>query len=58
VQSAVEFEVGMPALGGRHPTDSSDPSLQREATKWTLLAQIDSDKVAGMIWGMLECSTG
>ncbi|WP_058043198.1 YwqG family protein [Streptomyces roseifaciens] len=48
VQDDVESEVARAALGNP-PND--DPRIDEEALRWTLLAQIDSDDVAGMMWG-------
>ncbi|MGK3208989.1 YwqG family protein [Amycolatopsis sp. MEPSY49] len=46
VQGAVEKEIAAAVLGGYR-----DPRLAEEAARWVLLAQIDSDDEAGMIWG-------
>ncbi|WP_410634041.1 YwqG family protein [Amycolatopsis sp. cmx-4-83] len=46
VQGAVEIEVAANVLGGHQ-----DPGLVEEAARWVLLAQLDSDDDAGMIWG-------
>ncbi|MCQ8772430.1 YwqG family protein [Streptomyces telluris] len=48
VQDDVESEVARGALGNP-PND--DPRIREEALRWTLLAQIDSDDDAGMMWG-------
>lgn len=48
VQGPVETEVARGVLGG---VDWSDPRLEEEAQRWTLLAQFDSDEEAGMCWG-------
>ena len=32
-----------------------NPQLQAERARWTLLAQIDSDGSAGMMWGDCGC---
>jgi hypothetical protein len=49
VQGPVEYEVGMAALGAE--ASDGGPALDAEAGRWTLLAQIDSDDRAGMMWG-------
>lgn len=52
VQDAVEVDVARARLNARAPFD--DPTwqaLQREGQRWTPLAQIDSDREAGMMWG-------
>lgn len=49
VQGPVEYEVAVATLGGK--IAQKDPSLAREARKWRLLAQIDSDEAAKMMWG-------
>jgi len=49
VQGPVEFEVAMAALGGK--VAWSDPSLEREAARWSMLVQVDSDDDAKMMWG-------
>ncbi|HYZ54050.1 MAG TPA: DUF1963 domain-containing protein [Streptosporangiaceae bacterium] len=49
VQGPVEYEAALAALGGRDPGD--DQLLRTEQARWTLLAQIDSDDRAGMMWG-------
>ncbi|WP_410641802.1 YwqG family protein [Amycolatopsis sp. lyj-346] len=46
VQGAVENEIAAAVLG-----DYEDPGRAEEAARWVLLAQIDSDDKAGMIWG-------
>ncbi|MDX3194048.1 YwqG family protein [Streptomyces sp. MN03-5084-2B] len=46
IQNAVEEEVAAEVLGGHR-----DPRLLEEAARWVLLAQIDSDDDAGLIWG-------
>jgi hypothetical protein len=48
VQGPVEWEVAMAALGNPDP---HDPRLETEQARWTLLAQIDTDDHAGMMWG-------
>jgi hypothetical protein len=48
VQGPVEWEVAMAALGSRDP---HDPRVAGEQARWTLLAQIDTDDRAGMMWG-------
>lgn len=53
VQGPVEHEVAHAVLGPG--ADWSDPALGDEAARWTLLAQIDSDDDAGMMWG--DCGT-
>jgi len=52
VQGPVEWEVAMAALGGRDPHDSR---VAAEQARWTLLAQVDTDDRAGMMWG--DCGT-
>ena len=49
VQGPVEYEVAIAALGGGIRGD--DPHVRAEQARWTLLAQIDSDDRAGMMWG-------
>jgi uncharacterized protein YwqG len=52
VQDAVEVDVARARLNARAPFD--DPTwqaLQREGQRWAPLAQIDSDREAGMMWG-------
>ena len=49
IQDAVEYEVAYDQLGGVVPY--GDPALHKEALRWTLLAQFDSDDQAGMRWG-------
>lgn len=49
VQGPVEYEVAVAALGGR--TQGNDDRVKAEQARWTLLAQIDSDDRAGMMWG-------
>ncbi|MFI5589274.1 YwqG family protein [Amycolatopsis sp. NPDC051758] len=46
VQDAVENEIAAAVLG-----DYRDPRLAEEAARWVLLAQIDSDDEADMMWG-------
>jgi uncharacterized protein YwqG len=46
VQGAVENEMAAEVLGSYQ-----DPRLAEEATHWVLLAQIDTDKHAKMMWG-------
>ncbi|MGY5138098.1 YwqG family protein [Streptomyces nigrescens] len=48
VQDEVETEVARGALGSP-PWD--DPRIKEEALRWVLLAQIDSDDDADMMWG-------
>lgn len=50
VQGAVEIVVAHGALGGRD-VSWEDPRLEREAGRWVLLAQFDSDEDADMMWG-------
>lgn len=50
VQGAVEIVVAHGALGGRD-VSWEDPRLEREAGRWALLAQFDSDEDADMMWG-------
>lgn len=49
VQGPVEYEVALAALGGSEPGDSQ--RLKAEQSRWTLLAQIDSDDRGAMMWG-------
>ncbi len=49
VQGPVEYEVAIATRGGK--PDWLDPSLEGEAIRWALLLQIDSDKIANMLWG-------
>ncbi|RKN29111.1 DUF1963 domain-containing protein [Micromonospora musae] len=49
IQGSVEVDVARAQLGGRVAYD--DPALHEEAQRWTLLAQIDSDDNADMVWG-------
>jgi uncharacterized protein DUF1963 len=49
VQGPVEYEVATAALGGG--TRGEDPQLLAEQARWTLVAQIDTDDRAGMMWG-------
>ncbi|MER6509873.1 DUF1963 domain-containing protein [Nonomuraea sp. NPDC001636] len=51
VQGPVEYEVANAALGGVHSWGT--PALDREAGRWILLAQFDSDSDsdAKMTWG-------
>lgn len=53
VQGPVEYEAAAAALGTRNR--GNDPQLQAEQAQWTLLAQIDSDDGAGMMWGDCGC---
>jgi hypothetical protein len=48
VQGPVEWEAAMAVLGN---PDRRDPRLGLEQARWTLLAQIDTDDRAGMMWG-------
>lgn len=49
IQGPVEYEIADAELGpGR---SWGDPSLDREAERWVLLAQFDSDDDAKMTWG-------
>ncbi|HEV2371651.1 MAG TPA: YwqG family protein [Streptosporangiaceae bacterium] len=48
VQGPVEWEVAMSALANPDP---QDPRVPAEQARWTLLAQIDTDGRAGMMWG-------
>jgi uncharacterized protein DUF1963 len=52
VQGPVEWEVAMAALGSRDP---HNPRVAAEQARWTLLAQVDTDDQAGMMWG--DCGT-
>ena len=52
VQGPVEWEAAMAALGNPGP---DDPRVAAEQARWTLLAQIDTDDRAGMMWG--DCGT-
>ena len=52
VQGPVEWEVAIAALGNPDPRD---PRVAAEQAQWTLLAQIDTDDRAGMMWG--DCGT-
>jgi Domain of unknown function (DUF1963) len=52
VQGPVEWEVAMAALGSRDPHDRR---VAAEQGRWTLLAQIDTDDRADMMWG--DCGT-
>ena len=49
IQNSVELEVAHAQLGGAIAW--SDPALHREALRWTLLTQFDSDHWARMMWG-------
>ncbi|MFI9816109.1 YwqG family protein [Saccharothrix variisporea] len=49
IQSAVELEAAQSVLG----PGAEWESVAEEARRWTLLAQIDSDREAGMRWGDL-----
>jgi hypothetical protein len=49
IQGPIEYEVAQAALGGK--VDWRDPALEREASQWSLLAQIDTDDDANMMWG-------
>jgi uncharacterized protein DUF1963 len=49
IQGPVEYEVAIAARGGK--ADRSDPRLEHEALDWKPLLQVDSDAVAGMLWG-------
>ncbi|WP_371525168.1 YwqG family protein [Streptomyces sp. NBC_01283] len=49
VQNPVEIEIAHAALGG--DTSWDDPRLSDEAGGWVLLAQIDSENAADMMWG-------
>lgn len=48
VQGPVEWEVAIAALGNPDPRDLQ---VAAEQARWTLLAQIDTDGRAGMMWG-------
>jgi hypothetical protein len=48
VQGPVESDAAVAALGGGEP---GDDELLAEQARWRLLAQIDSDDRAGMMWG-------
>jgi Domain of unknown function (DUF1963) len=56
VQGPVEYEIAAAALGGGIRGD--DPHVRAEQARWILLAQIDSDHRAGMIWGDCGAFTG
>ncbi|MER0482325.1 YwqG family protein [Streptomyces sp. Edi2] len=47
-QDAVESEVARGALGG---PPWGDPRIEEETLRWVLLAQIDTDNDADMMWG-------
>jgi hypothetical protein len=49
IQGPVEDEVSRAAIGDEASADGA--ALAAEAARWTLLAQIDSDDRAGMMWG-------
>ncbi|KJK57444.1 hypothetical protein UK12_16675 [Saccharothrix sp. ST-888] len=49
IQNPVEYEVAHAVLDGRAPWHT--PELRAEAERWILLAQIDSDPDADMMWG-------
>ncbi|WP_230511520.1 DUF1963 domain-containing protein [Salinispora arenicola] len=49
VQGDVEYEVAQAALGVS--VDWCDHALACEAGRWLLLAQVDSDDNANMMWG-------
>lgn len=53
VQGPVEYEVAHAVLGPDGPWTGPEPDA--EARRWTLLAQIDTDQDAGMMWG--DCGT-
>ena len=53
IQEAVELDVARARLRGEAP--SGDPALREGALRWALLAQFDSDPLAGMMWG--DCGT-
>jgi uncharacterized protein YwqG len=53
IQDAVEFEVAQAQFHGQ--VSYEDPALLKEALRWNLLAQFDSDDRAGMMWG--DCGT-
>lgn len=48
VQGPVEYEVAVTALGGGRP---SAEDVAAEEPAWVLLAQVDSDDAAEMLWG-------
>jgi len=45
----VEYEAATAALGGG--MRGEDPQILAEQGRWTLVAQIDTDDRAGMMWG-------
>ncbi len=49
MQGDVEYEVAQAALGVS--VDWCDHALACEAGRWLLLAQVDSDDNANMMWG-------
>ncbi|MFF7690270.1 YwqG family protein [Streptomyces syringium] len=49
VQNPVEYEIAHGVLG--RDTRWDDPRVAEEAKGWTLLAQIDTDSDADMMWG-------
>ncbi|MFJ3727871.1 YwqG family protein [Streptomyces sp. NPDC090045] len=49
VQGAVEWEIAHALVGSG--ASRQDPRLNDEAAKWVLLAQIDTDDAADMMWG-------
>lgn len=49
VQTAVEIVVAHGALGGE--VSWEDPRIEKEAEGWVLLAQLDSDEDADLMWG-------
>ncbi len=49
IQDAVESRVARIQVGDA--VDVRDPAFQREALRWTLLAQFDTDRTTGMDWG-------
>ncbi|MFI9202840.1 YwqG family protein [Streptomyces sp. NPDC053048] len=53
VQNPVEYEIAHGFLNKQHGGDVGwdDPRLADEARRWTLLAQIDTDDNADMMWG-------
>jgi Domain of unknown function (DUF1963) len=52
VQNAVEVDVAQAQLRVKAPFDAPVlPALQEEGQRWTLLAQVDSDSEAGLMWG-------
>ncbi len=53
VQGPVEYEIAHAILGPK--TQWTDPRLDEEAQRWILLAQIDTDADANMMWG--DCGT-